>query len=75
MGTVMVDVGTGLVPAALCAVLAVGLGVFLLACRLAAGGPVRAARRTARWRRAAPWVLAVAAVVFAVDVGWALLSA
>ncbi|MEU6154310.1 hypothetical protein ABZ816_30385 [Actinosynnema sp. NPDC047251] len=72
----VIDVGSELVPAALGAVLAVGFGVFALACRLSAGEPLPPAhaRRIARWRLAAPWVLGASAAAVLVDLGWVLLT-
>ncbi|WP_433264564.1 hypothetical protein ACQPZF_35425 [Actinosynnema sp. CS-041913] len=65
-----------LAPAALALLLIIGVGVFVSACRLSAGEPRRAAdaRRIARRRRAAPWVLWASAAVVVVNVGWVLVS-
>ncbi len=66
----------GWVPAVLGVLLLVGTGIFVLACRWSAGGPVRAAdaRRIARLRRAVPLVVLVSAALVAVSVGWALVA-
>ncbi|PRY39583.1 hypothetical protein [Umezawaea tangerina] len=68
-GTTPTQVGSALTWSGLAAV--AGLLVFLLACRLAEGGPLRPrdARRIAAWRRAAPWLLAVSAATAAVGLG------
>lgn len=63
----------GLVPAALALLVMIGVGVFVVACRLSAGEPRRAAdaRRIARRLRAAPWVVGASAIVVLVSVvGW-----
>ncbi|RKT57304.1 hypothetical protein C8E97_6022 [Saccharothrix australiensis] len=58
-----------LVPAASALLLIISTAVFVLACRLSAGEPRRAAdaRRVARARRAVPWVLWASAAVIAVN--------
>ncbi|GAA1342243.1 hypothetical protein GCM10009660_29430 [Catellatospora bangladeshensis] len=54
-----------LVPAVLALLLIAGTGIFLLACRWSADEPWPAAdaRRLARLRRAAPWVVGASAAV------------